>query len=179
MKRSYLLTELALLVGAELRGDGQQEIRALATLQSAGKTDLSFIANPAYKKQLSLSQAGAVLINTELANEFAGNKLVVKNPYIAYARLSAIFEFLREPCSGVHPSAVIGQECILGQHISIGANTVIGDGVVLADGVIIGPGCYIGDDSVVGANTRLAANVSIYHGVIIGADCVLHSGCVL
>ena len=179
MKRSYSLTELALLVGAELRGDGQQEIRALATLQSAGKTDLSFIANPAYKKQLSLSQAGAVLINTELANEFAGNKLVVKNPYIAYARLSAIFEFLREPCSGVHPSAVIGQECILGQHISIGANTVIGDGVVLADGVIIGPGCYIGDDSVVGANTRLAANVSIYHGVIIGADCVLHSGCVL
>jgi len=179
MKRSYLLAEIAQLLDAELRGDGQQEIRALATLQSAGKTDLSFIANPAYKKQLSSSQAGAVLISSELADEFAGNKLVVKNPYIAYAHLSAIFEFLREPCSGVHPSAVIGQECILGQHISVGANAVIGDGVVLADGVIIGPGCYIGDDSVIGANTRLAANVSIYHGVIIGADCVLHSGCVL
>jgi len=179
MKRSYLLTELAQLLGAELRGDGQQEIRALATLQSAGKTDLSFIANPAYKKHLSSSQAGAVLINTELADEFVGNKLVVKNPYIAYAHLSAIFEFLREPYSGVHPSVVIGQECTLGQNISVGANAVIGDGVILGDGVIVGPGCYIGNDSVIGSNTRLAANVSIYHGISIGTDCVLHSGCVI
>jgi UDP-3-O-[3-hydroxymyristoyl] glucosamine N-acyltransferase len=179
MKRSYLLTELAQLLGAELRGDGQQEIRALATLQSAGKTDLGFIANPAYKKHLSLTRAGAVLINTELVDEFAGNKLVVPNPYIAYARLSEIFEFLREPYSGVHPSAVIGEECSLGRNISVGANAVIGDGVTLGDGVIVGPGSYIGNDSVIGANTRLAANVSIYHGVSIGTDCIFHSGCVI
>jgi UDP-3-O-[3-hydroxymyristoyl] glucosamine N-acyltransferase len=179
MKRVYLLAELAQLLGAELRGDGQQEISALATLQSAGKTDLSFIANPAYKKHLSSTQAGALLINAELADEFDGNKLVVKSPYIAYARLSAIFEFLRAPYSGIHSSAVVGEECTLGQGISIGANAVIGDGVTLADGVIVGPGCYIGNDSVIGSRTRLAANVSIYHGVSIGTDCVLHSGCVI
>lgn len=179
MKRSYLLAELAQLLGAELRGDAEQEISALATLQSAGTADLSFIANPAYKKYLSSTQAGAVLINTDLADEFAGNKLVVKNPYVAYAHLSAIFEFLREPYSGVHPTAVVGADCILGERISIGANAVIGDGVTLANGVIVGPGCYIGNDSEVGANTRLAANVSIYHGVSVGADCMLHSGCVI
>lgn len=179
MKRSYLLAELAQLLGAELRGDAEQEISALATLQSAGSADLSFIANPAYKKYLSSTQAGAVLINTDLADEFAGNKLVVKNPYVAYARLSAIFEFLRAPYSGIHPTAVVGVDCILGEKISIGANAVIGDGVTLADGVMVGSGCYVGNDSVVGANTRLAANVSIYHGVSIGADCMLHSGCVI
>lgn len=179
MKRSYLLAELAQLLGGELRGDGGQEIRALATLQSAGKTDLTFIANPVYKKYLSTTQAGAVLIKAELADEFAGNKLVVKNPYAAYARLTSFFEFLREPYSGIHPSAVIGTETTLGRNVSIGANAVIGDGVSLADGVIIGPGCYVGNDTVIGANTKLAANVSVYHGVSIGSDCNLHSGCVI
>jgi UDP-3-O-[3-hydroxymyristoyl] glucosamine N-acyltransferase len=57
MKRSYLLAELAQLLGAELRGNAEQEISALATLQSAGSADLSFIANPAYKKYLSTTQA--------------------------------------------------------------------------------------------------------------------------
>ena len=179
MKRSYLLAELAQLLGAELRGNAEQEISALATLQSAGSADISFIANPAYKKYLSSTQAGAVLINADLADEFAGNKLVVKNPYVAYARLSAIFEFLRAPYSGIHPTAVVGADCILGEKVSIGANAVIGDGVTLADGVIVGSGCYVGNDSVIGANTRLAANVSIYHGVSIGTDCMLHSGCVI
>ena len=108
MKRSYLLAELAQLLGAELRGNAEQEICALATLQSASSTDLSFIANPAYKKYLSATNAGALLINAELADDFVGNKLVVNNPYLAYARLSAIFEFLRAPHFGIHPTAVIG-----------------------------------------------------------------------
>ena len=179
MKRSYLLAELAQLVGAELRGDAQQEISALATLQSANVKSLSFIANPAYKKYLSSTQAGAVLISADLADEYTGNKLVVKNPYIAYARLSAVFEFLRPVYSGIHSTAVMGVDCILGEGISIGANAVIGDGVTLADGVVVGAGCYIGNDSVIGKNTRLAANVSIYHSISIGADCMFHSGCVI
>lgn len=179
MKRSYLLAELAQLLDADLRGDAEQEISSLATLQSAGAADLSFIANAAYKKYLASTRAGAVLINADLADEFAGNKLVVKNPYVAYARLSAIFEVLRPFYSGVHPTAVVGADCTLGENISVGANAVIGDGVTLANGVIVGAGCYIGNDSIIGPNTRLAANVSIYHGVVIGSDCVLHSGCVI
>jgi len=179
MKRSYLLAELAQLVDAELRGNAQQEISALATLQSANVKSLSFIANPAYKKYLSSTQAGAVLISADLADEYTGNKLVVKNPYIAYARLSAVFEFLRPVYSGIHSTAVMGVDCILGEGISIGANAVIGDGVTLADGVVVGAGCYIGNDSVIGKNTRLAANVSIYHSISIGADCMFHSGCVI
>ena len=179
MKRTYSLAELAQILNAELNGNADQNISALATIQSAGSNDLSFIANPAYKKYLSSTQAGALLINAELAPEFEGNKLIVKNPYTAYAQLSSLFEFLREPHSGIHPSAVVGKECELGKNISIGANAVIGDGVSLGDGVVIGAGCYVGNDTSIGANTRLAANVSVYHGVSIGSDCILHSGCVV
>lgn len=179
MKRTYTLRDLAEHLGAHLLGDPLLPISALATLHNARSNELSFIANPAYKKYLSTTKAGALLINTELADDFFGNKLIVNNPYLAYAQLSSLFDFSRKQPTGVHPSAVIGDDCILGNGVAIGANAVIGRGVTLADGVIVGPGSCIGDDTQIGSHTRLAANVSIYHGVSIGANCMLHSGCVI
>lgn len=179
MKRSYQLQELAQYLNAELVGEPTHEIGALATLQNAAVNTLSFIANPAYKKYLASTQAGAVLIHPDLQDEFSGNKLVTTKPYIAYARASALFSPLRPPAAGIHPTAVIGQNCTIAESVAIGANAVIGDGVSLAEGVIIGPGCSVGDDSSIGENTRLAANVSIYHGVSIGQNCLFHSGCVI
>lgn len=177
--RSYSLQELAQHLDADLIGNPLHQIRALATLPNATADDLGFIANPAYKKYLSTTHAGALLINPELADEFSGNKLIVKNPYVAYAQLSSLFEFSRKQVIGIHPSAVIGDDCVIGGQVSVGANAVIGSGVTLADGVVIGPGAYVGDDSCLGKNTRLAANVSVYHGISIGANCMLHSGCVI
>lgn len=179
MARTYLLAELAALLNAELIGNPQQEISALATLQSAGINDLTFIANPAYKKYLSTTQAGAVIIHPELIDEYEGNKLVVKKPYVTYAKATRLFDSRRAPISGIHPTVVVGENCTFGDNISIGANTVVGNGVTLSDGVVIGPGCYIGDDSVIGCNTHLAANVSVYHGISIGNDCRIHSGAVI
>ena len=179
MTRTFSLAELAALLDAELIGDAQQEISALATLQNASSSDLSFIANPAYKKYLHTTDAGALLISPDLVEEFKGNKLVVKKPYLAYAKATRFFNNQPIPHEGIHSSAVIGPECVLGQKVSIAANAVLGKGVVLGDGVVIGSGCYVGDDTTIGSNTRLAANVSIYHGVTIGSDCRIHSGAVI
>lgn len=179
MARTYLLAELAALLDAELIGDPQQEISALATLQTATAKDLTFIANPAYKKYLSTTHAGAVIIHPDLIDEFSGNKLVVKKPYVTYAKVTRYFDSHRPSFAGIHPTAVIGKNCTLGNNVSIGPNSVLGDGVVLGDDVVIGAGCYIGEDSIVGRGTQLAANVSIYHGVSIGSDCRIHSGAVI
>lgn len=179
MKRSYTLRELASHLDAELVGDPQYEIRALATLQQGTPDSLGFIASPAYKKYLAGTRLGAVLIHPDLQGEFAGNKLITPKPYIAYARASALFSMVRTPAVGIHSSAVVGADCTLGEGVSIGANAVIGDGVTLAEGVIIGPGSYVGEDTSIGKYTRLAANVSIYHGVSIGEHCLFHSGCVI
>jgi UDP-3-O-[3-hydroxymyristoyl] glucosamine N-acyltransferase len=179
VKRSYELLELAHYLGAVLVGDPKHEIRALATLQNASRDALGFIANPAYKKYLATTQAGALLIHPDLQGEFSGNKLVIANPYIAYARASSLFSPLHPPVAGVHPTAVVGANCSIAENVSIGANAVIGDSVNLLEGVVVGPGCYVGDETVIGKYTRLAANVSIYHGVSIGENCILHSGCVI
>lgn len=179
MKRSYTLAELAQYLDAELAGEPQYEIRALAALQDAGAHQLSFIANPVYQKYLSRTQAGAVLIRGDLAAEYAGQKLIVANPYLAYARISVLFSTTPCPIPGIHPTAVIGQGCQLGDDVSIGANCVLGQGVEVGDGVVIGAGTVIGDDCSIGSRSRFAANVTVYHGVCIGEDCIFHSGSVL
>jgi UDP-3-O-[3-hydroxymyristoyl] glucosamine N-acyltransferase len=183
-KRVYTLAELAQLIEADLQsahvqGNGQQEISALASLQHAKATELSFIANPLYKKYLSTTRAGALLIKPEMAVDFSGNKLLVKNPYLAYAHLSKYFDVSHNDEIAIHTTAVIGKDVVLGQRVSVGANAVIADGVELADDVVIGAGSFVGADSKIGARTRLTANVTVYHGVSIGTDCLLHSGCVI
>ncbi|RZA03827.1 MAG: UDP-3-O-(3-hydroxymyristoyl)glucosamine N-acyltransferase [Moraxellaceae bacterium] len=178
-KKELTLGELARHINAELVGDPQYTVSALATLQNATKTDLSFIANPAYKKYLPASHAGAVIINSELTEMFSGNKLIVPNPYLSYAQLSKLFDQTLTVSHGIHESAVIGKNCLLGEGVCVQANAVIADGVVLGDGVFVGAGCSIGEDSVIGEQTRIHPNATIYHGVNIGSYCIIHSGSVI
>jgi UDP-3-O-[3-hydroxymyristoyl] glucosamine N-acyltransferase len=176
---NFTLSELAQRIDAELVGNSQHQIHGLASLQSATSTDLSFIANPTYKKYLASTAAGAVIVNSELAGDLTGNKLIVANPYLCYARLTSLFDTSNETRLGIDASAVIGEHCVLGKDVCIGANAVLADGVILGDGVVIGAGSFVGTDATIGARTRLYANVSIYHGVSIGCDCLFHSGSVI
>jgi len=175
----FSLAELAQRIGAELVGDPQHKIYSLATLQSATPQQLSFIANPAYKKYLTGTHAGAVIVHPDLAADVLGNKLIVPNPYLCYAQLTPLFNAYLDHPTGIDSSAFIGRNCVLGSGISIHAHAVLADGVVVGDGAVIGAGSYVGADTIIGARTKLYANVSVYHGVTIGSDCVLHSGCVI
>ena len=179
MKKSYSLAELAQYIDAELVGDPNHHVSAFASLQSAQAHDISFIASPAYARYLATSDAGAVILNHEQATLFAGNKLVVANPYVGYARLTRLFDHSRTEVAGVHPSAVIGDGVMLGENVSIAPHAVVGKGVSLGDGVVVGPGTVIGEDTIIGNNTRFMANVTIYHGISIGSDCIIHSGSVI
>ena len=179
MKKSYSLAELAQYIDAELVGDPNHHVNAFASLQSAQAHDISFIASPAYARYLATSDAGAVILNHEQAALFAGNKLVVANPYVGYARLTRLFDHSRTEVAGVHPSAVVGDGVMLGENVSIAPHAVVGRGVSLGDGVVVGPGTVIGEDTIIGNNTRLMANVTIYHGISIGSDCIIHSGSVI
>ena len=81
--RTYRLSELAALIDAEVVGDPDYSICTLATLHSAQKHEISFVASTAYRKYLATTQAGALIVNPALSDDFVGNKLVVANPYMA------------------------------------------------------------------------------------------------
>lgn len=176
---SFTLREIAQLINAELHGDENHLVNGIASLQTAKNHHLSFIANPVYKKYLSSTSAGAVLINSALDNEFSGNKLLVAKPYEAYAKLTEIFAIKPAVSVGIHPSAVVSETVVMGQNVSIGPNAVVSESVILGDNVVVGAGCFLGADTELGTGTELMPNVTVYHGVKIGHQSLIHSGCVI
>ena len=174
----YTVSQLAQLIEATIQGDGEVQIHGLATLQSAGAGQLSFLANPTFKKYLATTEASAVILRPPDAQTFAGNALVVDNPYLAYARLSAIFA-PQIPRTGVHTSAVVDNAADVGQNVAVGPHAVIEAGAVIGDACIIGAGSVIGRDCVIGEESIIYANVTVYHSVKIGARARIHSGVVI
>ena len=121
------LGQLAEALGATLKGPEALQITGLATLQEAGPGQLSFLANPQYRKYLDNCQAGAVLLKAADAESFAGNALIVADPYQAYARISHLFDPKPKAVAGIHPSAVVAEDAQVDASASIGPFAVIGD----------------------------------------------------
>ncbi|MFG0834611.1 UDP-3-O-(3-hydroxymyristoyl)glucosamine N-acyltransferase [Aeromonas bivalvium] len=175
----FTLAQLAQQLGAEVHGDENLEIRRVATLEKAGEGDITFLSNKKYRDYLAQSKASAVLI-TEADLPFCPtNALVLKDPYVGFARVAQLLDTTPQPATDIHPSAVIAADVQLGERVAIGANAVIESGVVLGDDVRIGPGCFVGKDTRLGARSRLWANVTLYHKVTLGTDCLVQAGTVI
>ncbi|PYB71523.1 UDP-3-O-(3-hydroxymyristoyl)glucosamine N-acyltransferase [Pseudomonas sp. LB-090624] len=179
MSVTMTLGQLAEALGATLKGPEALQITGLATLQEAGPTQLSFLANPQYRKYLDNSQAGAVLLKAADAERFAGNALVVADPYLAYARISHLFDPKPKAEAGIHPSAVVAEDAQVDASASIGPFAVVESGARIGANVSIGAHCFIGARCVVGEGGWLAPRVTLYHDVTIGKRVVIQSGAVI
>lgn len=175
----FTLAQLAERLGATLSGNPERSIGGLATLQDAQAQHLSFLANPQYRKFLSQTQAGALLLTPADAEGYAGDALLVANPYLAYAELSHLFDRKPQAVAGVHPTAVVASDAQVHASASIGPYAVIESSAQIAAGVTVGAHCVIGARSVIGEDGWLAPRVTLYHDVQIGKRVVIQSGAVL
>ncbi len=176
---SIRLADLALELDAELHGDGDVAITSVASMQSAQAGQITFMVNPRYREQLADCQASAVVMTQDDLPWAKGAALVVKNPYLTYARMAQILDSTPQPAANIAPSAIIDPTAKLGVDVAVGANAVIESGVELGDNVVIGAGCFVGKNTRIGAGTRLWANVSVYHEITIGEHCLIQSGTVI
>lgn len=159
---------------------GAQIINGLAPLDKAGPGDLTFLSSAKYRRQLASSEAGAVLIQSKDTDYCAEHvlQIVVDDPYLAYARVSAMFD--QTPAlQGIHETACIDEASRIGTGVAIGAHAVIAAGVTLGNNVEIGPGVVIEEAVTIGSGTRVRANATIMHRCIIGTDCLIQSGTVI
>ncbi len=179
MKHDYSLGEIAAFLNAELRGDADVRISGLNSLDRAESGDLAFLANPKYISQLTDTRAEAVILKADQADSFSGNSLVLNNPYLGYARISAWFNRTPIPSGNIHSSAVIHPSVDLKDNVSIGPNVVVDEGAVIGSGCSIAANSFIGSRSVLGADCVIAANVSVYHDVVMGDEVTVHSGSVI
>ena len=173
------LGALARHLGADLEGPEEYSIDGVATLHRATPDDLSFLANRHYLKDLASSRAGVVIVEERDKARCTRHCLVVKNPYLAYARAASLLFPPATSPGEIHPRAWIAPEARLHANVSIGANAVVEARSVLAAGVVVGPGSVIHAQVEVGENTRIGANVTLCSGTHIGCRGIIHPGAVI
>lgn len=175
----YRLAQIVERFGGEIIGDPQTPISQVATLESAGVEHISFLTHSKYRKQLAGTRAGAVILGTADSGLTTLPRIVCDDPYLYFARVSALFNPPQAATPGVHKTAVVERGTTVPASASIGAGAYVGRRVKLGRGVVIGAGCHLGDGVEIGAASRLYPRVTIYPGCCLGQRTLVHSGAVI
>ena len=166
------LSEIAKLIGSDFSGS-DIDITSMNTLSDATSSELSFVANAKYIKDIASSNAGAIIVD-EKTQEFVPDgcvALVVDAPYWQMAVVSAKFAPALEDLNS--PKATIGEGSVVSSKSEIANGAKVGNNCNIMAGV------YIGSNAVVGDNTTLYPNVVLYRDCQIGSDCIIHAGTVI
>src|SRR5262245_47481169 len=162
---SMTLNELARLIGAEARGDGEIELTGVGPLGAARAGDVTYVADVARLEQAGVSEAAVLIVPMKLAGHaaLAGRGLLVaRDPKLAFARAIAAFHSKPYKARGVSPDLILGENSRVGADCSIHPRVTIGRGSIIGDRVTLHPGVVVGADCRVGCDTVLFSTVSIY-----------------
>jgi len=145
------------------------EISGMNALKDATNTEVSFVANSKYVKDIEGTKAAAVIIIESLKEHVPAGcvALVVEDSYWSMAILSKHFAPVIEDDS--LPAPVIGEDSRISSKAEIANGAKIGENCTIMAHV------YIGAEAVIGDNTIIYPNTTVYRDCTIGSDCIIHS----
>lgn len=173
------LSEIASRLGGELLGDGATKVSGIGTLQRATSDEITFLANPIYRPQLSSTQAGAVILSPADRDLTPLPRILAANPYAYFARAAALFAPTARRVPGRHHTAIVDADAEIAASAEIGPMVYIGPGAAIGERAVIHPQVHIG------AHTRIGADCIVYAGSVIYHDCeiadrvIIHAGAVI
>lgn len=162
------LKEIASILNIEFEGENI-EITGMNALKDASSSELSFVANSKYIKDIQNTKAGAIIVHGSLKEHVPEGCIALEseNSYWDMALISKCFSPSLEEADAPKPL--------------IGEGTVISPKAEIANGAKIGKNCsilahvYIGANAVIGDNTIIYPSVTVYRDCIIGNDCIIHA----
>jgi UDP-3-O-[3-hydroxymyristoyl] glucosamine N-acyltransferase len=172
------LKELSDMLGAELTGPAEVDIRGAAGIHEAREGQITFIAGRKELKDLELSRASAAIVPLDTP-ALPLPLLRLKNPRLAFARTLELFYVKPYQASGISEKAAIGTNVVIGADPSIHPFVVLADDVKIGERVTVYPGVSIGKGSVVDDDSVIHANASIRENVRIGKRVIVQSGVVI
>jgi UDP-3-O-[3-hydroxymyristoyl] glucosamine N-acyltransferase len=175
----YALAELAARFGGELLGDGTVLIRQVAPLARAEAGEIGFVSQSKYLSQLVDTRASAVILPLDAQGATQLPRILTANPYLYFARVSALLNPLALPPAGIHPSAVVDTDAVVAADASIGPGAVVGRAARIGARSVVGANCVIGDEASLGEDCLLHPNVTLNARCQVGDRAILHSGCVI
>ncbi|MFT5111674.1 MAG: UDP-3-O-[3-hydroxymyristoyl] glucosamine N-acyltransferase [Parasphingorhabdus sp.] len=173
------LSELAGLLGADLFGEGQDSIDNVSSLSRANLTSVTFYSDVRRLEELRKCHAGAVILHDTDKDYFAGNCLIVSDPYSSFVSACHILHPTKTKTFGIHHTAQVHKSTKVGVGVSIGPGCSVGSGTHIGPGCTLGSCVEVGDDVSLGNNTVIDANVSVYSNSVIGNDCRIKAGAVI
>lgn len=178
----FTITQIAGMLGGQVRGDGNQKINMLAKIQDAKKGQVAFLSNPKYEQFIYTTQASAVIVKKDFQakKEINSTLILVDDPYISFTLLLEEYhKLISFQKTGIEQPCFIGTNSVVGNSCYRGAFSYIGNDTIIGDNVKIYPHVYVGDNVVIGSNTILHTNVKLYAGTKVGSNCVIHAGTVI
>ncbi|CAI4032458.1 UDP-3-O-acylglucosamine N-acyltransferase [Nitrospira tepida] len=172
------LADIAEFVQGRIEGDPARVIRGVASLQEAGPTDLSYIAQDRFLSQTRESRAAAFIVAHRFA-EVPQPQIVVQNPAYAFARVVQQWFVPAYRARGIASDLVKGSEVRIGADASIWSSVTLGDRVTIGARVTLYPGVFIGEETEIGDDCVLYPNVVVRERCTIGRRVVIHSGTVI
>jgi len=173
------LREIVAKLGGEAVGEVGAPLTGVATLDSAGPSQIAFLANPKYRSRLASTRAGAVILGPGDRDAATMPRIVSENPYAYYARTVALFHPAEAIRPGIHPFAQVDGNANVDAGAQVDAFAVVGAGSSIGKDTRIGSHCVIGKNVSIGADTVINARVTIYDGCRIGDRVIIHSGAVI
>jgi len=171
-------SELAARLGLRVRGNGNRQIVAAASLEDAGPDDLAFVVSPKNFEAALDSHAGCFIATTDFP---ATDRTVIESaqPRAHFAQALTLLYPHAPLHPGIHTSAFVHHAAEVDPTAEIGPFVSIAAGAKIGARVRIGPSCSVGENATIGADSLLHARVSIYANVTIGARAILHAGAVI
>ncbi|MBN2437733.1 MAG: UDP-3-O-(3-hydroxymyristoyl)glucosamine N-acyltransferase, partial [Deltaproteobacteria bacterium] len=165
-------------LNGSVRGDGGTVIERIRGIDEAGPGDLTFVANPRYRKKMETTGASAILVVTGTA--YAGkNLLMVEDPYVALGRLLALFHPEDEETAGISKHATVEAGADVSPEAVVYPGVYICRGACVEKHAVLYPGVFIGRDAAVGEASILYPGVTVYRRCRIGRRVILHAGVVV
>lgn len=167
------MTLIEIAKALEIKCDSDIEISGLNTLLDSTNSELTFLENKKYIKDLEKTKAAAVLVKEDFIDKVPSDTiaLICDEPYLKLAEVSKLF--------APKVVEVDGQDCIVGENSIIQTNVYLGKGSCIGGNCTIMAGAFIGDNVTIGDNTIVYPNVSIYRDCKVGSDCIIHAGAVI
>ena len=175
----FSLAELAERVGGRVEGDGTVRIERVMPLEDAGPSDVSFFANRRYAAEFAATRAGAVIVGDDEVVAPGRTVLRAANAYLAFARISTLFNPPPVAVPGISPQAAIDPTARVEATAQVGPFVSIGPGAEVGARTILSPGVQLGAGVKVGADCLLHANVVVRERCLIGDRVILQPGCVI
>lgn len=177
---SIKLKDICEHLGGELSGDGNIEITGVSGINEAVPNQITFVANTKYLAAIATTQASAIIIGRGVSGNGKAT-IRVDNPYWGFVQALELFSWGNEEQteSGIHETAIIGNNVTIGERVTIQAHSVIGDNVEIGNDTVIMPLVYIGEGSKIGSDGLIYSNVNIRENVTIGDRVIIHCGAVI